>query len=327
MKRHVTCFVEKAGFKPRTLGTKAERYDHCATRQVKNMCITREITVKPSVGSRCKKEDYVNALLTDDATCRALPQPPSPVAHSSEAHSTVACPLQYSGLCNLEAPVPSEEIQSVPLSSKMAQPRQDNDDSAGEDRSDVGTDFDSDNGWDDDAPLFTRRNRNSKASSESVASASGILIDIPHPFPNAQDVSDQQARDRPWKLDSVRCMLQKKEWKDTVVDYLLRGKKLAKNSVVLTRLDGKRFPLSKCAHLLYVVYTDNGLELAHPEEITYKCVGTGRKTAVDKVFLTFSRVLHTAKAIQQCASDKDHHSTVRGSGRTAHWSSQHVFHV
>jgi hypothetical protein len=28
MKRHVTCFVEKAGFEPRTLGTKAERYDH-----------------------------------------------------------------------------------------------------------------------------------------------------------------------------------------------------------------------------------------------------------------------------------------------------------
>ncbi len=34
MKRHVTCFVEKAGFEPRTLGTKAERYDHCSTRLV-----------------------------------------------------------------------------------------------------------------------------------------------------------------------------------------------------------------------------------------------------------------------------------------------------
>jgi hypothetical protein len=32
MKRHVTCFVEKAGFEPRTLGTKAEHYDHYATR-------------------------------------------------------------------------------------------------------------------------------------------------------------------------------------------------------------------------------------------------------------------------------------------------------
>ncbi len=27
-------FVEKAGFEPRTLGTKAERYDHCASRPV-----------------------------------------------------------------------------------------------------------------------------------------------------------------------------------------------------------------------------------------------------------------------------------------------------
>ncbi len=34
MKRHVPCFVEKSGFEPRTLGTKAERYDHCATRLV-----------------------------------------------------------------------------------------------------------------------------------------------------------------------------------------------------------------------------------------------------------------------------------------------------
>ncbi len=128
--------------------------------------------------------------------------------------------------------MPSEEIQSEPLSSQTAQPRQDNDDSAEEDRSDVGTDFDSDNGWDDNAPLFTGRNRNAKASFESVVSASGILIDIPHPFPNAQEISDQQAKDRPWKLDSVRCMLQKKEWKDTVDDYLLRGNKLAKKSVV-----------------------------------------------------------------------------------------------
>ncbi len=34
MKRHVTCFVEKARFEPRTVGTQAERYDHCSTRPV-----------------------------------------------------------------------------------------------------------------------------------------------------------------------------------------------------------------------------------------------------------------------------------------------------
>ena len=31
MKRHVPCFVKKAGCEPRTLVTKAERYDHCTT--------------------------------------------------------------------------------------------------------------------------------------------------------------------------------------------------------------------------------------------------------------------------------------------------------
>ncbi len=45
MKRHVTCFVEKAGFEPRTLGTKAERYDHCAgaTRQVQHLTRMAEV--------------------------------------------------------------------------------------------------------------------------------------------------------------------------------------------------------------------------------------------------------------------------------------------
>ncbi len=32
--RHAPCFVEKAGFEPRTMGIKAECYDHCATRPV-----------------------------------------------------------------------------------------------------------------------------------------------------------------------------------------------------------------------------------------------------------------------------------------------------
>jgi hypothetical protein len=35
MKKHVTCFVENAGIKPRTLGNKAERYNNCATCPIK----------------------------------------------------------------------------------------------------------------------------------------------------------------------------------------------------------------------------------------------------------------------------------------------------
>jgi hypothetical protein len=36
IKRNETCFVERTGFKfePKTLGTKAERYDHFTERQV-----------------------------------------------------------------------------------------------------------------------------------------------------------------------------------------------------------------------------------------------------------------------------------------------------
>ena len=66
MKRHVTCFVEKAGFEPRTLGTKAERYDHCATRPVRESigqarrpgldCF--DVDQAPADGSWGKPEDW-----------------------------------------------------------------------------------------------------------------------------------------------------------------------------------------------------------------------------------------------------------------------------
>jgi hypothetical protein len=46
MKRHVACFVEKAGFEPRTLGTEAERQDHCATHPVMRLDTTRHKTTR-----------------------------------------------------------------------------------------------------------------------------------------------------------------------------------------------------------------------------------------------------------------------------------------
>jgi hypothetical protein len=70
---------------------------------LKDMCITREITVNPSVGSRCIKEDHVNALWRTMQPAVLCPSYhhlwPTTVRH------TVACPLQYAGLCNLEAHV------------------------------------------------------------------------------------------------------------------------------------------------------------------------------------------------------------------------------
>ncbi len=49
MKRHATCFVGKAGFEPRTLGTKAERYDHCATRPVDQFSMSKRRTMLNSI--------------------------------------------------------------------------------------------------------------------------------------------------------------------------------------------------------------------------------------------------------------------------------------
>ena len=273
---------------------------------LKGMCGSREIIVKPSNGKQCRKEDYIDALLADDASHPVLPPQSPSVAGKSDS----ACPPHSPGQGNVEASEPSHEVESE---APISQTRQEHDDLAGEDRSDVGSEFDSDNDWDDDEPLLSRKCafNKSMARSESMASASGILIDIPHPFPNVQDVTDQQASDRPWKLDSIRHMLQKNEWKDTKVEFQLKGSKLVNNSVILTRLDGKRFPLIKSAHLLYAVYTDDGLELAHPEDVKYKITKGNQRKAAGKVWVTYSRVLRTEKAIEQCESDQDHHSTTR----------------
>jgi hypothetical protein len=65
MKRHITCSVEKAGFEPRTLGTKAERYDQCATRPVDltwiHTAAQRTVMMK-KVGSR-SSGTHTGALL------------------------------------------------------------------------------------------------------------------------------------------------------------------------------------------------------------------------------------------------------------------------
>ena len=284
---------------------------------LRDMCKTREIRVIPSKGMRCRKEDYIIALMADDASCRALPLQLPSVAVNSDADSVMACPPHFPEPGNIEAFEPSELSQVVDSEAPVIQPSQDHDDSAGEDRSDVGSEFGSENGWgsDDDVPFLTRRNAlgKSKVISESDPSGSGILIHISHPFPIVKDVviSDQQASDRPWKLDSIRHVLEKNKWKDTKVEYQLKGKKLVNNSVMLTRLDGKRFPLIKSAHLLYVVYTDDGLELAHLESVTLEIAHKNRGKAAEKVRIKYSRVLRTEKAIEECNSDNDHHSTTR----------------
>ena len=268
---------------------------------LKDMCLSREIQVQPSKGTYCSKEDFIVALLADDASCRTLPQQSPSVAGNSD--SVRACSL-HSG--NIEAPEPSEPSQVVNSEAPIIQPRQDCEDSAGEDRSDVGSEFGSENGWGADEALGR-----SKAMSGSLASAAGFGIHIAHPFPIVEDVTDQQARDRPWKLDSIHHVLKENEWKDTTVEFQCKGNKLVQKSVILTRLDGRRFPLIKSAHLLYVVFTDDGLELAHLEDVYCKLSHGQRKNTDKKVWVKYSRVLRTKKAIEECDSDQDHHSTVR----------------
>jgi hypothetical protein len=63
-------------------------------------------------------------------------------------------------------------------------------------------------------------------------------------------------------------VLQNKKWKDTKVEIQTNRKKFVINSVKLTQLDGRSFPLIKSAHFLYVVFTDDGLELAHIKSVS-----------------------------------------------------------
>ncbi len=79
-------------------------------------------------------------------------------------------------------------------------------------------------------------------------------------------------------------------------------------------MDGKRFPLKISAHLLFVIYTDIGLELGYLESITFMEKRSDRKPD-GKVILMYSRVLLIDKAIEQCKSDKDHHVTSRNETR------------
>jgi hypothetical protein len=85
MKRHVTCFVEKAGFEPRTLGTNAERYDHCAARPVmvlvkqdvsqnermkhkiiySKFCTNTELAAADSCAPLARGTDWTAAILHD----------------------------------------------------------------------------------------------------------------------------------------------------------------------------------------------------------------------------------------------------------------------
>ena len=82
MKRHVTCFVEKARFEPMTLSTKAERYDHCATRPVKgaeenqvwqNVLVgTVDAASHSTCGTQVTMEEFHPSVCTNQFVAQAL---------------------------------------------------------------------------------------------------------------------------------------------------------------------------------------------------------------------------------------------------------------
>ena len=344
---------------------------------LKEICKHRSIIVKSAKGQRCRKEDYINALLEADAASFRMLHPPSPsVASSSEAHSVVGCPPQspVQGSSEVSESLALQEIEShaegsrsqandiasgegvrsvvgcpphspvqgssevsehLPLqeieSHAEGQCSQANDIVSGEggrsmdedgsdkDESDLGSEFDSDGDFDLDVPSAARRIPMSKDNSESAESAaSGIQIVLAHPFPDVKDVSDQQAREHPWKFDSVRSIILRQKWKNTQVEFQLKGKTrecLVKNSVILTRLDGKRFPLKVSPNLLYVLYTDNGLEFGFIEAIEHKIEKRHRKEAKGKVIVKYTRALRTEKAIQECSGVRDHEEMIKSGVR------------
>jgi hypothetical protein len=136
------------------------------------------------------------------------------------------------------------------------------------------------------------------SASDAYASASGILIHACCPFPNVQDVTNQQASARPWKLDSIRHVFHNNKWRDTKVEFQMNGKRLVNNSVII----------------IHVVFTDDGLKLAHFESALCDAVdgNLNKKKKARKVLVKYNRVLHTENAIELCESEDHHSTTSRG---------------
>jgi hypothetical protein len=167
--------------------------------------------------------------------------------------------------------------------------------------------FDSDE--DLDIPLIQRKfPAGSRDCSDPVESVSSTRHLLSHPFPDPKDVSDEQAAQHPWKLDSIRHLIQTLDWESTKVECQLKQDKIRGNSAILTRLDGKQFPLKPSKErLLYVLNNDDGLELINVEALQFKVPDSEEthRTKRKKVCVKYTRVLSTENAVSKCKSDKD----------------------
>jgi len=151
---------------------------------------------------------------------------------------------------------------------------------------------------------------------------------LSHPFPNPINLSDEEAqRTSPFKLSYTRYLILNKKWESTKVrfDGRLQGcRNLISEPLILTRLDGKKFPLIKSdsCFLFYVYYGDQGLELISVEKVLWKvpnCEAQNamakakgeKKTIPEKVCVEYTRALSTQEAIGQCKSTKDYQAPSR----------------
>ena len=133
---------------------------------------------------------------------------------------------------------------------------------------------------------------------------------LSHPFPDPRDLTDEEAKQiSPFKLSYIRYLVIKEKWVSTEVRYdapSSRRQARITETLILTRLDKKQFPLmeSRCG-LFYVLYNDDGLELINVEKVFWKDFKSNDK----KVCISYSRVLSTQNAIDQCKSANDFHVT------------------
>ena len=181
----------------------------------------------------------------------------------------------------------------------------------------------SDNDASDAEDLEEGCDQSSDNSDEEEGSKSEFLS---HPFPNPINLNDEEAqRTSPFKLSYIRYLILNKKWESTKVDF---DKKLKKRSnlisepLILTRLDGKKFPLMKSdsCFLFYVYYGDQGLELINVEKVLWKvpnseaenAMAEGNKKPIpEKVCVEYTRALSTQEAIGQCKSTKDYRAPSR----------------
>jgi hypothetical protein len=145
---------------------------------------------------------------------------------------------------------------------------------------------------------------------------------LSHPFPNPINLSDEEAqRTSPFKLSYIRYLISNKKWESTKVRFdgkLERGINLISEPLILTRLDGMKFPLQKSdsCFFFFVYYGDQGLELINVEKVLWKVPNSEaenamakakgeKKTIPEKVCVVYTRVLSTQEAIGQCESIQD----------------------